>query len=100
MRIEFEDADLRRLYEDPSFGAPQYGRDVIKSFRKKVAFLEDAASELDLRAYRALHYEKLVGDRAGQHSIRLNDQWRLILRVATEEAGHVLIIIEIVDYHR
>ena len=48
---------------------------------------------------RALHDEKLVGDRAGKHSIRLNDQWRLILRVETDEAGRILVIIAIVDYH-
>ena len=100
MRIDFEDDDLRRLYEDVDFRAPQYGRDLIRAFRKKVAFLQDAASELDLRAYKALHYEKLAGDRSGQHSIRLNDQWRLILRVEADETGRILMIIEIIDYHR
>jgi proteic killer suppression protein len=99
MRIRFRDDELRRLYEDPDFTAPQFGRDLVKAFRKKVAFLQAAASELDLRNYRALHFEKLVGNRAGQHSIRLNDQWRLILSLETDPEGRVLIIVEIVDYH-
>lgn len=99
MRITFEDDDLRQLYEDAGFAAPQFGRDLVRAFRKKVAFLEAAASELDLRAYRGIRYEKLVGNRAGQHSIRLNDQWRLILRTDTDEVGRILVIIEIVDYH-
>ena len=54
---------------------------------------------MDLRNYRALHYEKLKGDRDGQRSIRLNQQWRLILRLEQDSEGRLLIIIEIVDYH-
>lgn len=99
MRIDFEDDDLRRLYEDADFTLPRLGRDVVRAYRKKVAFLESAASELDLRNYRALRYEKLKGDREGQHSIRLNQQWRLILRLGQDAEGRLLIIIEIVDYH-
>ena len=75
------------------------GSDLVKAFRKKVGFLAAAESELDLRNYKALHFEKLTGDRAGQHSIRLNQQWRLILRLETDADGRLLIIIEIVDYH-
>jgi proteic killer suppression protein len=39
--------------------------------------------------------EALRGDRAGQHSIRINDQWRLCFVWTSEGPGHV----EIVDYH-
>lgn len=99
MRIHFESDELKRLYEEPDYVAPQFGPDVIKAFRKKVGFLYAAGSELDLRNYRALRFEKLVGDRAGQHSVRLNNQWRLILRIESDPEGRVLIIIEIVDYH-
>lgn len=99
MRIHFESDELQRLYEDPNYVARQFGPDVIKAFRKKVGFLYAAGSELDLRNYRALRFEKLEGDRAGQHSIRLNMQWRLVLRLESDRDGRVLIIIEIVDYH-
>lgn len=99
MRIEFEDDQLRRLYEDPDFHAPRLGRDVVKAFRKKVGFIVSAASELDLRNFKSLHFEKLQGDRSGQHSIRLNDQWRLILRLDSDDEGRVVVIIELVDYH-
>ncbi len=47
----------------------------------------------------SLHYEKLKGDREGQRSMRLNDQWRLILRVTQVEPGKLVVIISIVDYH-
>ncbi len=99
MRFEFEDEHLRRLYEELDFVLPQFGPDLIKAYRKKVGFLAAAKSEVDLRNYKALHFEKLSGGRAGQHSIRLNQQWRLILRIESDAQGRLLIIIEIVDYH-
>ncbi len=99
MRLEFEDDDLRRLYEERDFVLPSLSSDVVKAFRKKVGFLAQAGSEVDLRNYKALHFEKLQGRRAGQHSIRLNRRWRLILRVETDAEGRLLVIVEVVDYH-
>ena len=99
MRLEFEDDDLRRLYEEPDFVIARVGPDLTKAYRRKVGFLVAAESELDLRNYKALHYEKLSGDRVGQHSIRLNQQWRLIIRVDIDDYGRLLVIIEIIDYH-
>ena len=56
----------------------------------------DAALTLDdLRIPPANRLEKLVGDRAGRWSIRINDQWRLCFRWADGHANDV----EIVDYH-
>ena len=99
MRLQFEDDNLRRLYEERDFVLSRFGPDVVRAFRQKVGFLAQAESEIDLRNYKALHFEKLKGGRAGQHSIRLNRQWRLILRIETDAAGRLLVIIEIVDYH-
>ncbi len=99
MRLIFEDDDLRRLYEEPDFVLSRFGSDAVKAFRKKVGFLAAAESESDLRNYKALRLEKLRGGRAGQHSIRLNRQWRLILRIETDAEGRLLVIVEIVDYH-
>lgn len=99
MKVRFATSDLQRLYEDGSFVSPRLGRDVVKAYRKKVGFLIAAGGEQDLRNYRALRLEKLRGARAGQHSIRLNDQWRLILRLETDDEGRVIVLIEIADYH-
>lgn len=99
MRIVFEDRDLQRLYRDAQFRHRSIGPDLTKQFRKKVGFLVAASDERDLYRYRALHFEKLAGARAGQHSIRLNDQWRLIVRLADDEQGRLVIIVEVVDYH-
>ena len=58
--------------------------------------LLDAATMLDdLRASPGNRLEKLVGKRTGQHSIRINDQWRICFRWHNGDAFDV----EIVDYH-
>ena len=63
--------------------------------RRKLVQL-DAAATLDfLRAPPGNRLETLRGDRIGQHSIRINDQWRLCFRFADGDAYDV----EIVDYH-
>jgi proteic killer suppression protein len=60
-------------------------------------FVIDAADELeDLRSPPGNRLERLVGDRAGQHSIRINDRWRICFTWRDGDAYHV----EIVDYHR
>ena len=56
----------------------------------------DAATQLDdLRNPPGNRLEKMKGDRAGQHSIRVNDQWRVCFRWRKGQAHDV----EIVDYH-
>ena len=56
----------------------------------------DAAEALDdLRVPPGNRLEKLRGERAGQHSIRINDQWRICFRWQDGDAHEV----EIVDYH-
>ena len=99
MRIDFEDATLRRLAEDPDFNPKQWGRDVIRAYRKKLQLIGAAQDERDLRAVKSLRLEKLGGDRVGTSSIRLNDQFRLILHFTTNDSGRVAIVLELVDYH-
>lgn len=99
MRLEFEDDDLRRLYADAEFHLPRLGPDVVRHFRRKIAVIAAALDERDLLAMRSLRLERLVANRLGQHSIRLNDQWRLILRFRTDDDGRVAVIVEVVDYH-
>jgi toxin HigB-1 len=99
MLVDFNDDELRRLYEDPNFVLPRLASDITKAYRKKMGLLVAATSELDLRAFTSLHFEKLTGDRSGQHSIRLNKQWRLIFRIERHSGDKLLLIIEIVDYH-
>jgi proteic killer suppression protein len=75
------------------------GPDLTKAYRRRVSLIVNANDERDLRALRSLHFEKLVGDRKGQYSIRLNDQWRLILRLERDDSERWVVIVEIIDYH-
>jgi proteic killer suppression protein len=59
--------------------------------------LEAAAGLQDLRAVRGNRLEVLRGDRAGQYSIRINDQWRICFEWAEGSPGPINV--EIVDYH-
>jgi len=71
----------------------------FKVFRKvaerKLQMLDAATGLIDLRSPPGNRLEKLSHDRAGQHSIRVNDQWRLCFRWQDGDAHDV----EIVDYH-
>lgn len=99
MKIEYDDEELRRLAEEADFRPRQWGRDLVVAYRKKIQVLDSAKDERDLRAMRSLNLEKLKGDRTGHYSIRLNDQFRLILTFRTEDDGRVVVVLELVDYH-
>jgi proteic killer suppression protein len=58
-------------------------------------YLDDAESLQDIKAVPGHHFEKLKGERAGQYSIRINDQWRICFGWNNNKATNV----EIVDYH-
>ncbi|MBV8706004.1 MAG: type II toxin-antitoxin system RelE/ParE family toxin, partial [Acidobacteriaceae bacterium] len=63
--------------------------------KRKLDYLDNAADLNDLRVPPGNHLEALKGDRAGQHSIRVNDQYRICFRWTDEGVYDV----EITDYH-
>jgi proteic killer suppression protein len=69
-------------------------QDVRKVAIRKLDMLHHAKALTDLRQFPGNRLEALKGGREGQHSIRINDQWRICFRW-TEEPEDV----EIVDYH-
>ena len=69
--------------------------DIQRVALRKLRMLHRAKTIADLRVPPANRLERLSGDRAGQYSIRINDQWRICFR--WEEAGAE--DVEIVDYH-
>jgi proteic killer suppression protein len=69
--------------------------DIQQVARRKLRMLNAAATLDDLRIPPANRLEALKGDRKGQHSIRINDQWRIGFRWKGGDAHEV----EIVDYH-
>jgi proteic killer suppression protein len=65
--------------------------------RLKLDRLESAAALKDLAALPGNRFEALAGDRKGQYSIRINDQWRICFDWPDRSAGPVKV--EVVDYH-
>jgi proteic killer suppression protein len=68
---------------------------IEKVARRKLRMLEDAETLEDLAAVPGNRFKPLAGDREGQYSIRINDQWRICFRWREGAAEDV----EIVDYH-
>jgi toxin HigB-1 len=87
----FADRDTRRLFEDE---ATRRFSGIERAARRKLLLLDAAGRLDDLRVPPGNRLEVLRGDRAGQYSIRINDQWRICFRW-NEGAEDV----EIVDYH-
>jgi toxin HigB-1 len=69
--------------------------DLLDVTRRKLAQLNAAAALVDLRIPPGNRLEALRGDLVGYHSIRINDQWRIIFRWENGSASDV----EIIDYH-
>ena len=89
----FRDTQTASLFErEPARKLPQ---DIQAVALRKLRQLDAAEQLEDLRAAPGNRLEKLAGDHAGQHSIRINKQWRICFRWDKGDAHEV----EIVDYH-
>lgn len=69
--------------------------DIQQVAYRKLRYLNNARTLRDLRIPPSNRLEKLRGERVGQHSIRINDQWRICFKWQGNDAYDV----EIVDYH-
>ena len=88
----FGDRDTEKLFNRES---PSRFRAIRVPALKKLLVLHAAARLGDLKVPPGNRLEKLKGDRARQHSIRINDRWRVCFRWKDGDAHDV----EIVDYH-
>ena len=71
------------------------GPEVTRAAYNKLVLLNAAENINDLRVPPGNRLEKLAGDRVGQYSIRVNDQWRICFTWSSSGAADV----ELVDYH-
>jgi len=96
--VEFCQADLARLEMERGYAA---GHDAaaVRGFRKVMQAIRAANDERDLYALRGLRMEKLLGKRQHQCSLRLNDQWRLIVEVVGRGLSKTIRVVQIEDYH-
>lgn len=88
----FRSADTEALFNDRLIAR---FRAIERPARRKLLYLSQARTFRDLLVPPGNMLEALKGDRKGQHSIRVNDQWRICFRWVEGHAYDV----EIVDYH-
>ena len=89
----FKDKETERLFHRES--SRKLPQDIQRVAFRKLRMLQRARSLEDLKAPPANRLEALKGDRKGQHSIRINDQWRVCFLWQDGDAHGV----EIVNYH-
>jgi proteic killer suppression protein len=89
----FADRDTERLFRRER--VRRFPAELHRLMLRKLGIVDAAEQLEDLRVLPANRLEKLKGDRAGQHSIRINDQWRICFRWRDGNAFDV----EIIDYH-
>jgi len=89
----FKDKETQKIFERQR--SRKLPPDIQQVSLRKLRMLNRAETLQDLRVPPANRLERLVGDRDGQYSIRVNDQWRICFEWQDGEASDV----EIVDYH-
>jgi len=89
----FECRETERIYQGRF--SRRLPRDIQRLAARKLEMLASASQLKTLRIPPSNRLEKLKGNRSGQHSIRINDQWRICFVWKKGDAHNV----EIVDYH-
>lgn len=89
----FRDARTQQVFERRR--VTRWSLELQRAALRKLLILDAAESLADLRVPPGNRLEKLSGDRAGQHSIRINAQWRICFSWRSGDAYEV----EITDYH-
>jgi proteic killer suppression protein len=89
----FKDKETQKIFERRR--SRKLPSDIQQVALRKLRMLNRAETLQDLRVPPANRLERLVGDREGQYSIRVNDQWRICFEWKDSDALDV----EIVDYH-
>ncbi len=89
----FASEETRKIFLGKS--SSKLPKDIQRTARRKLLYLDDADGLQDLLAPPGNKLEKLKGDRVGQYSIRINEQWRICFKWSDNKAKNV----EIVDYH-
>ena len=89
----FRDRDTERIFKRER--VKRFSLQLQKLAQRKLDLLDSADVVEDLRIPPGTRLEKLSGNRQGQYSIRINDQWRIVFRWKSGQATDV----EIVDYH-
>ena len=102
MEIVFEKDYLRELFYDGEAKNKQhrYQPHIVRRYVRVVNILDSVGKVTDLFRYRSLHYEKLVGDKAGLESVRVNDQYRIEFRSSAKDSITICNIVELSNHYK
>lgn len=96
MIISFANKLAEDLFEDKnSKEVRSFPNELHRAARRKILYLHEAAELVDLKVPPGNKLDALKGDRAGLHSIRINNQWRLVFKWNNGNAEDV----SVEDYH-
>ena len=98
MEVSFSDRDLNRLETDSHYDAG-HGQAIVRAFRRRMQEIRAAEDERVFYRLKSWRFEKLKGDRSHQRSIKLNDQWRLIIEIEKSRPKNTVVVVAIEDYH-
>lgn len=102
MEIKFEKDYLRELFYDgvASDKKHRYQPEIVRRYVRVVNILDSVDKVTDLYRFRALHYEKLLGDKKGLESVRVNDQYRIEFKSDEKQEITICNIIELSNHYK
>ncbi len=99
MEVTFADSSLDDLEADDRVNGG-FDKEVVRAYCRLMRFVRDATDERDLRSWPGKHFEKLKGDRAHQHSMKITSKWRLVFEIRKGNPKNIIHVVEITDYHK
>lgn len=101
MEARHDDGNLEAAELDAEYRG-KLNRDLVRALRKVMNIVRNiVTNESELVQHKGLNFEKLKGKRSHQHSLRLNDQFRLIVEIEKREGANnnKCVVKAIEDYH-
>lgn len=99
MRVLFEEDYLERLYRKGDSGEKKhrFQPQIVKKYIQIVDLMIDSPNVLSLAKYNSLRYEKLLGDKNGLSSVRVNDQYRIEFEEITKDNETTATIVNLTE---
>ena len=102
MEISFEKDYLRELFYEgkTSDRHHRYQPEIVKRYIRVINILESVEKPVEIFRFRSLHYEKLIGDKVGLESVRVNKQYRVEFK--SQPSGEITIcrIIDLSNHYK
>ena len=98
MDIEFQDSKLERLAYDASYMG-KWPLALVRAYRKRINQIMQVPNRQVLYKIASLRLEKLKGKEKHLYSVRINDQYRVLIQIRQDNNGETIVIVKIEDYH-